>query len=163
KDSNNYYIPLFFEGVVDLDQVPGASLCFQSFIMQTTTSAQNTAANVDLVAGGFSGVPPPPTVTNVTVCVDNLPATITATCSEGNCVWYANSSGGSPLGQADGVNGCSIAPPNLTIGVHTYYAACNNGECEGNRTAGTITVVGKSTVVGDVIPSEADDVIVNGQ
>jgi hypothetical protein len=86
-----YASPLFFVGVVDLNTIPGSSICFQSFIMQTTTSAQNTAANVDLVAGQFSGIPQPPQVQGDEKCA-GFEATATATCTGSTAQWYdANS------------------------------------------------------------------------
>ena len=158
--ANTYPVPLFFEGRLNVCSIPGASLCFTTFLLETRNSASINASLQDLVAGGFSGVPPPPGVTNATVCVDNQPATITSTCSQGTCQWWADSTTTTPLTTGGGitVNGCSLSVSGFAPGTYPYFASCTDGGCTSARVRGTITVVGRPTVVGDVIPSEADNV-----
>src|SRR5437762_2631388 len=153
-----YPAPLFFEGYVVISSIPGATPCFARFLLETRNSASINASLQDLTAGAFSGVPPPPTVTNVTVCVDNQPASITATCTQGTCTFWADSTTSTPLGAADGVSGCTLTKSGLAPGTYTFFASCVDATCASARVKGTITVVGRPTVVGDVIPAEADNV-----
>ena len=116
---------LFFEGYVVISSIPGATPCFARFLLETRNSASLSASLQDLTAGTFSGVPPPPTVTPATACVDNQPVTITSTCALGTCKWYG-ADGITVLTAADGVsaNGCSITKSGLAPGKYIFFASC---------------------------------------
>jgi hypothetical protein len=165
-NDGTYYPPLFFEGYVDLATIPDANTCFQSFIMKTTTSANNTAANVDLVAGEFSGIPLPPTVTPDEACVDKQPVELYASCSHtsGTPTWYTTATGGTALGTADGVSadGGKLTKSGLPVGVTTYYVSCKDGECESARTPVTATIFPLPVVDGVVTEGENDNSIDDG-
>src|SRR5262249_4987813 len=129
--AGTYPAPLFFEGYVNLDSIPGASLCFQRFLLETRNSQSISASLQDLVAGSFSGVPPAPTVTNATVCLDNQPASITSTCQTSDCQWWADSTTQTLLTSGNGVtvNGCTLSVTGKAPGTYSFFASCTNGDC----------------------------------
>jgi hypothetical protein len=147
---HDYLTNLFFEGYVDLTNIPEAS-CFQRFLLETRNSQSLSASLQDLAAGAFSGVPNPPIVTPGSACVGN-PVTVSASCSGTSVRWYANASGGSPLGTADGVSqdGNSLTKTGLATGTYTFYASCADGDCESSRVSVTATVFANPAVDGQV-------------
>ncbi len=157
RDPGNYYPPLFFEGVVDLGSITGASLCFQSFIMKTTTSANNTAANVDLVAGEFSGIPDPPEVVGDEKCF-GFAATATASCTGSTAQWYNATT------NALVTTGASLTlPVGTTAGTYNYNVTCKTEDgCESAPRAVSIIINPTPTVDGlitieDGVTLEDDD------
>jgi hypothetical protein len=143
KDDGTYYPPLFFEGYVDLASIPDASTCFQSFIMKTTTSANNTAANVDLVAGHFTGVPNPPSVTGDEKCY-GFAATATATCTGSEAQWYDATT------NALVHTGASLTlPAGTAAGTYNYNVTCKSEDgCESGARAVSIIINPEPTVNG---------------
>jgi hypothetical protein len=155
-DDGTYPVPLFFEGSLNVCDLPGNDLCFASFLLETRNSQSISASLQDLVAGSFSGVPPAPSVTPGAKCYDGTGITLTANCGTNTCLWFADETGGSPLGAGDGVSGCSITTPSAP-GTYIFWAACTNGDCTSGRVADTAVIYPGATIVGDVIPSQADD------
>ncbi|WP_121356841.1 hypothetical protein [Flavisolibacter nicotianae] len=161
--AGTYPPPLFFEGYVDLTNIPEAS-CFQRFLLETRNSQSINASLQDLVAGAFSGIPQPPKVTGDEKCYDKQPVILTASCAQGKPTWYATATSTTPLGTADGVSadGTSLTKSGLSVGTTTYYVSCKDGDCESPRVAVNAIIDGLPTVDGVVTEGENDNSIDDG-
>ena len=160
-----YDVNEFYEGQVDLACVSGGgapNLCFSSFLLETRSSQSITASLDDFVAGSFGAKPQPPTVPPVSRCGPGS-VTLTANCNGPSSAvrWYTTATGGTPIvtGGIYTVSGSTLTINPLTA-TTTFYASCVNTitGCESNRTSVVATINPGPTVVGDVIPSEADNV-----
>jgi hypothetical protein len=133
-ETGTYPNPLFFEGYVDLDTLPGEyNACFQSFLLETRNSQSINASLQDLVAGGFSGVPPAPTAVSNAICGTGS-VSLSASGCNGTLKWYTNTSGGVAIGEGSPFNTPEISETT------TYYVSCTVDGCEGPRTAVTATI-----------------------
>jgi hypothetical protein len=72
-----------------------------------------------------------PTASSVTIC-PNTSTTLSASCT-GNCLWYSQSTGGTPIG-----TGYYTTP--ALANTTTYYVAYSSGSCTSPRTPVTVTV-----------------------
>jgi hypothetical protein len=131
-DANQYATGSFFEGVINLTSIPGASSCIQSYLLETRNSQSVTASLQDFVASGFNAVPAPPTVTGDTQCYGHV-ATATATCTSGVTKWYS----GTTLVQTGGTT--YTYPANTAVGTYTLTVYCVDGNC--TSAPSTVTVV----------------------
>ncbi len=163
--AGTYPSPLFFEGWVDLATIEDASLCFQRFLLETRNSQSIGASLQDLVAGAFSGIPQPPTVTPDEICYNTRNIVLRASCSHtsGTPTWYTQATGGTALGTTDGVSadGTTLTLSGLTQSA-TYYVSCKDGDCESTRTAVTATINPVPTVNGLVSEGENDNAVDDG-
>jgi len=90
----------------------------------------------------FCQLPPTPSaVSPVAACVNNT-ATLTATTSSGTLAWFANPTGGTPLG----TGGSYTTPPFATSGTFTYYVETQNGGCSSTRVPVTVNVSAAAVV-----------------
>ncbi|WP_143055598.1 SprB repeat-containing protein, partial [Flavobacterium terrigena] len=124
--ANTYPVPLFFEGSLDLATIQGISPCFKRFLLETRNSQSLTASLQDLAAGGFSGVPPAPSAVASSRCGTGS-VTLSASGCTGTLNWYANATGGSPIGSGPSFNTPSISQTT------TFYVSCTSDGCEGSR------------------------------
>ncbi|SEP54681.1 Ig-like domain-containing protein [Flavobacterium urocaniciphilum] len=124
--ANTYPVPLFFEGSLDLATIQGISPCFKRFLLETRNSQSLTASLQDLAAGGFSGVPPAPSVVAGNRCGPGS-VTLSASGCLGTLNWYANATGGASLGTGPSFNTTSISQTT------TFYVSCTVDGCEGSR------------------------------
>jgi len=78
---NDYLTNLFFEGYVDLSNIPEAA-CFQRFLLETRNSASIGASLQDLTAGNFGAKPAPPVVsiTEANLCGTETAPNLTVLC-----------------------------------------------------------------------------------
>jgi len=90
----------------------------------------------------FCLLPPTPSaVSPVAACVNNT-ATLTATSSSGTLAWFANPTGGTPLG----TGGSYTTPPFTSAGSFTYYVETQNGGCSSSRVPVTVNVSAAAVV-----------------
>ena len=141
--SGTYPSPLFFEGYVDLATLPGGyNACFQRFLLETRNSQSLNASLQDLVSGGFSGVPPAPSVASNSICGNGSVSLTASGCNNGILKWYSVPSGGSPIGVGTPFNTPII---NQTT---TYYVSCTIDGCEGPRSPVVATINLPPTGIG---------------
>jgi hypothetical protein len=74
---------------------------------------------------------PAPTASNDTICIGQS-TSLSASCG-GNCLWYTQSSGGSPIGTG------IYTTPNLSS-TTTYYVGYSSGSCNSARTAVSVVI-----------------------
>jgi hypothetical protein len=129
-NNHNYLTNLFFEGYVDLTNIPEAA-CFQRFVLETRNSASIGASLQDLAAGNFGARPAPPVVT---ITEANLCSTLTAPSLTVNCpvagVYKLTQTGETPITKTfptDGVNG-ELVFGNLRDG-KGFEVYVDNGGC----------------------------------
>src|SRR4030095_6236017 len=154
----------FYEGQVDLSCVTGGTpnLCFNSFLLETRSSQSITASLDDFVGGAFGAKPPPPTIPPVSRCGPGS-ITLTANCTGATSAvrWYTTDSGGTSIvtGGIYTVSGNTLTINPFTA-TTTFYASCINTITGGEsaRTSVVASIGTGPTVVGDVIPAEADNV-----
>lgn len=154
----NYLTNLFFEGMVDLNQVsalvnlPLANACYQRFMLETRNSQSLGASLQDLVAGVFSGLPASPQVINDTICVNETNPVLSAICSgSGTVNWYETASSTTSI-----FTGSNFTPSGpYSVGTRTYYASCTEGNCESPRVAVRLVVSGLPVVDATASPSAA--------
>jgi Ig-like domain CHU_C associated/SprB repeat len=155
---NTYHTGAYFEGFIDLDDIPGASPCIQSFLLETRNSQSTTASLQDFVQGAFNGIPPPPIVKGVEKCF-GFDATATAICSGTTTKWYDALTGGNLV--ASGVDHITKSA-GTAAGTYNYYVSCAYGECESARRAVSIKINPSPTVDGVVTEGENDNSIDDG-
>ncbi len=79
--------------------------------------------------------PGAPTTTSPVQGCDGTTATLTASAASGVITWWANSTGGTPLG-----TGSSYTTGVLSTGTVTYYVSSVNGGCESSRVPVVVNV-----------------------
>ncbi|MFD2516275.1 hypothetical protein, partial [Salinimicrobium flavum] len=141
-DSNN-----FFEGYVDLNELPeGSSFCFSQFMVEGRSS-QTLEASLDDFASGQFDVKPSVEVNSPVVCSSDLPATITATPESGSVGDY-NYSWTVPMGVSDPGNVASFNAS--TAGTYsviiTYKSLGGIIDCPSETASGTLTINQNPTV-----------------
>ncbi len=124
--ANTYPVPLFFEGSLDLATIQGINPCFKRFLLETRNSQSLTASLQDLAAGGFSGVPPAPSVVAGNRCGTGSVSLSASGCT-GTLNWYANATSGTSLGTGTLFNTPEISQTT------TYFVSCTTDGCEGTR------------------------------
>ena len=132
---NRYYPNLFFEGVVDLSNIPEAA-CFQRFLLETRNSAKIDASLQDLAAGNFGARPAPPvvTITEADLCSNLTAPSLTVNCPVSG-VYKLTQTGETPVTKtfpADGVNG-ELVFANLKDG-KGFEIYVDNGGCLSDTT-----------------------------
>jgi hypothetical protein len=139
-DPNVYPQNAFFEGELDLDDIPGVDACFTRFIFETSQSQSNTESLGDFLLGNFDTKPNPPSVTNAEKCYDGIEACASASCgsNNGTLIYYDAPTGGNVV----------ASPCRTAVGLSTFWAACNNNGCESNRTEVTVRINPNPTVDG---------------
>src|SRR6476620_2032799 len=113
--------------------------------MQTTTSQNNVSANVDLVAGHFSGVPDKPKVTPDEQC-KGFDATAKAECTGSTAQWYD-----AVTNQLVTTGDHLTLPAGTDVGTYNYNVTCKNEDgCESAPSAVSIKILENPTVLASV-------------
>ncbi|RYE17118.1 MAG: hypothetical protein EOP51_24495, partial [Sphingobacteriales bacterium] len=98
------------------------------------TSSSNCEGPRTQVTATVNTIPSAPTGVNGARCGNGTVSLTASGCTGGTLNWYANPTGGSPLG-----TGTNFTTPNLGA-TTTYYVSCTVAGCEGPRTAVTATI-----------------------
>ena len=131
---HDYKTNLFFEGFVDLANIPDAA-CFQRFLLETRNSQSIGASLQDFTAGNFNGTPPAPGTTGGSRCGTGTVNLSASGCTGGTLKWYNAATGGSVVN-----TGTSFTTPSLSA-TTSYYVSCTTTQgCEGPRTQVTATI-----------------------
>ncbi|KOS04946.1 hypothetical protein AM493_02005 [Flavobacterium akiainvivens] len=113
-----------------------------SYYYEWTTALCSSTLEIVYDNGGITA----PVVTNVTYCVGDTPAQLTATATGTNTLnWYDVATGGTPLATAP-------TPTADAVGTTSYYVSQSQSNCEGPRAEITVTVnpLPAAPVVADV-------------
>lgn len=135
SNNSNYLTNLFFEGFVDLVNIPEAA-CFQRFVLETRNSASIGASLQDFAAGNFGAKPPQPVVsiTEANLCSELTAPSLTVNCPV-NGVYKLTQTGETPITKTfptDSVNGVLVFA-NLKDG-KGFEIFVNNDGCVSDTT-----------------------------
>ncbi|GGD82557.1 hypothetical protein GCM10011514_53270 [Emticicia aquatilis] len=121
---------------------------------KTLTCESSKTATSPITVSPTPSNPTGVSVSATAIC-DDANITLNATCSSGNVVWYTQATGGTAIGNGDGL----VQSPN--VGTTTYYAACETPNCNSARVAtNAVTVTALPNIPTTVTVSETE--ICNG-